>query len=109
MTGSFLLMSAMVKPENNLNTFKEICQTSKQIEFSTIAACCYNSQYGKLLPDAFYIHLSALHTLDVQLQQYESLARSVAPQAELATIVKFSTNKPKVSYLFYPDFDTDPH
>ncbi|GCL36502.1 hypothetical protein SR1949_16060 [Sphaerospermopsis reniformis] len=102
-------MSAMVKPENNLNTFKEICQTSKQIEFSTIAACCYNSQYGKLLPDAFYIHLSALHTLDVQLQQYESLARSVAPQAELATIVKFSTNKPKVSYLFYPDFDTDPH
>lgn len=99
----------MVKPENNLNTFKEICQTSKQIEFSTIAACCYNSKYGKLLPDAFYIHLSALHTLDIQLQQYESLARSVAPQAELATIVKFSTNKPKVSYLFYPDFDTDAH
>nr|WP_246605380.1 DNA phosphorothioation-associated putative methyltransferase [Sphaerospermopsis torques-reginae] len=109
MTGSFLLMSAMVKPENNLNTFKELCQTSKQIEFSTIAACCYNSKYGKLLPDAFYIHLSALHTLDIQLQQYESLARSVAPQAELATIVKFSTNKPKVSYLFYPDFDTDAH
>ncbi|QYX34234.1 DNA phosphorothioation-associated putative methyltransferase [Sphaerospermopsis torques-reginae] len=99
----------MVKPENNLNTFKELCQTSKQIEFSTIAACCYNSKYGKLLPDAFYIHLSALHTLDIQLQQYESLARSVAPQAELATIVKFSTNKPKVSYLFYPDFDTDAH
>jgi DNA phosphorothioation-associated putative methyltransferase len=102
-------MSAMPQSNNSLNTFEEICPTPEQISLSAIATCCYNSQYGKLLPDAFYIHLSALHTLDIQLQQYESLARSVAPQAEKATLVKFSTNKLKISYLFYPDFDTDPH
>jgi DNA phosphorothioation-associated putative methyltransferase len=26
-----------------------------------------------------------------------------------ATLVKFQTNVPKISYLFYPDFDIDPH
>ncbi|TAF06531.1 MAG: DNA phosphorothioation-associated putative methyltransferase [Nostocales cyanobacterium] len=99
----------MVKSDNSLNNLEEICPTLEPIEISAIAAYCYNSQYGKLLPDAFYIHILALHTLDIQLQQYESLARSVAPQAEKATLVKFSTNKLKISYLFYPDFDTDPH
>ncbi|MFM2064772.1 MAG: hypothetical protein RLZZ507_4443 [Cyanobacteriota bacterium] len=99
----------MVESDNSLNNLEEICSTLEQMEISAIANCCYNSQYGKLLPDAFYIHILALHTLDIQLQQYESLARSVAPQAEKATLVKFSTNKHKISYLFYPDFDTDPH
>lgn len=99
----------MVESDNSLNILKAIFPHSEQISLSAIASCCYNSLYGKLLPDAFYIHLSALHTLDIQLQQYENLARSIAPQAELATIVKFSTNKPRISYLFYPDFDTDPH
>ncbi|MEA5579449.1 DNA phosphorothioation-associated putative methyltransferase [Anabaena sp. UHCC 0451] len=99
----------MVKSDNSLNNLEEICSTPELIEISAIAAYCYNSQYGKLLPDAFYIHILELHTLDIQLQQYESLARSVAPQTEKATLVKFSTNKLKISYLFYPDFDTDPH
>ena len=28
---------------------------------------------------------------------------------EGATLIKFHTDKPKISYLFYPDFDTEPH
>ncbi|AFZ56174.1 DNA phosphorothioation-associated putative methyltransferase [Anabaena cylindrica FACHB-243] len=99
----------MVKPENNWNTLEETCLTPEQISLSSIAAYCYNSQFGKLLPDAFYIHILALYSLDTRLQEYESRARSAAPQLEKATLVKFSTNKPKISYLFYPDFDTDPH
>ncbi|WP_413176126.1 DNA phosphorothioation-associated putative methyltransferase [Anabaena azotica] len=99
----------MVKSDNSLNTLGEICLPSEQIEVSSIAAYCYNSQFGKLLPDAFYIHILALHTLDIHLQEYENRARSAAPEVERATLVKFSTSKPKISYLFYPDFDTDPH
>ncbi|WP_353931728.1 DNA phosphorothioation-associated putative methyltransferase [Okeanomitos corallinicola TIOX110] len=102
-------MSAIVKPNDSLNNLEEIFPTPDQISLSAIAARCYSSQYGKLLPDAFYIHILAIHTLDIQLQHYESIARSLAPQSEKATIVKFSTSKPKISYLFYPDFDIDPH
>ncbi|MTJ06404.1 DNA phosphorothioation-associated putative methyltransferase [Anabaena sp. UHCC 0204] len=79
------------------------------IDISNIIKCCQNNVVGKMLPDAFYIHILALHTLDPWLQEYESRARIAVPQAQAATLVKFSTNKPKISYLFYPDFDTDPH
>ncbi|MEC4813896.1 MAG: DNA phosphorothioation-associated putative methyltransferase [Scytonema sp. PMC 1069.18] len=77
--------------------------------FKAIAACCQRSEVGKLLPEALYVHVSALHALDPLLQQYESRARSASPQLNQANLVKFSTSKPKISYLFYPDFDTDPH
>jgi DNA phosphorothioation-associated putative methyltransferase len=97
----------MLEPDNSLNTVEK---TDLTPEFITqIAFCCQNSHIGKLLPDAFYIHILALHSLDPLLQEYEHRARSVTPKAQAATLVKFSTNKPKISYLFYPDFDTDPH
>lgn len=78
-------------------------------ELSAIAELCQHSLVGKRLPNTFYIHVSALSTLDPLLQRYESLARLAAPQLEEPTLVKFSTDKLKISYLFYPDFDTDPH
>jgi hypothetical protein len=82
---------------------------SEQIEVSAItslssrrsgnpagmAAYCYNSQFGKLLPDAFYIDILALHTLDIYLQKYENRARSTVPQGEKATLVKFTTLNPR--------------
>ena len=77
-------------------------------KLSEIAQACRRSAVGKNLPDAFYVHVSALHSLEELLQAYESLARSTT-QIKDATIVKFSTTKPKISYLFYPDFDSDPH
>lgn len=78
-------------------------------ELSIIAQACKNSPVGKLLPDAFYIHISALNALEPLLQEYESLARSAYLQSDTQTIVKFNTKKPAISYLFYPDFDIDAH
>ena len=77
-------------------------------EFRAIATACQHSQVGKLLPDALYVHMSALSTLDPLLQAYENEARQIAA-FEGATLVKFSLSKPSLSYLVYPDFDTDPH
>ena len=74
-----------------------------------IVKLCQQSQVGKMLPDALYVHVSALPGLDSALQEEEKLARRVASQAKNATIVKFSFNKRQVSYLFYPSFDTEPH
>jgi DNA phosphorothioation-associated putative methyltransferase len=78
-------------------------------EFSTITTACQRSQVGKLLPDALYVHISALKALDPLLQAYESSARLLIPSAEAATLVKFNVEKPSLSYLVYPEFDSDPH
>ena len=104
----------MASSDNSFNTIQATCDTSEpqlsnRYDLSIIARACKRSPVGKNLPDAFYVHVWALHALEDLLQQYESRARSATTQAQNATIVKFSTSKPKISYLFYPDFDTDPH
>lgn len=78
-------------------------------EFSAIAPTCQRSKVGKRLPDALYVHSSALSALDPLLQRYENQARQLANLTEAPTLVKFSTEKSSLSYLFYPDFDLDPH
>ena len=77
-------------------------------EFQAIARCCQRSAIGKLLPNALYVHASALASLDPLLQQYEQSARRWLGSAPF-TLVKFQLDQPKISYLFYPNFDTDPH
>ncbi|MDJ0508254.1 MAG: DNA phosphorothioation-associated putative methyltransferase [Crocosphaera sp.] len=76
--------------------------------FKEIIYCCKKSSIGKQLPTALYVHVSALDVLDLRLQEYEKNAR-LTEEIEDATIIKFSTDKPLVSYLFYPEFDHDPH
>ena len=78
-------------------------------DFDAIASTCQCSQVGKLLPDALYVHTSALLALGPILQDYEKEARQIAASSEVATLVKFNTKKPSISYLVYPDFDAEPH
>ncbi len=77
--------------------------------FSAIAALCQRSPVGKLLPEALYVHVSALPALDPMLQSYEQQARQIAAPPATVTLVKFNLKKPSLSYLVYPDFDSDPH
>jgi DNA phosphorothioation-associated putative methyltransferase len=79
------------------------------IPHATFAKLCQSSPVGKRLPDALYVHHSALSHLDPQLQHLEQSARQHLPSPNGFTLVKFSLNQPKLSYLTYPDFDTDPH
>ena len=76
--------------------------------FKEIIYCCKKSAIGKQLPTALYVHVSAIDALDVRLQEYEKKAR-LTEDIKGATIIKFSTDKPIISYLFYPQFDHDPH
>jgi DNA phosphorothioation-associated putative methyltransferase len=78
-------------------------------ELSVISKCCQQSTLGKLLPLAFYIHCFALKYLDPQLQAYETLARQQFQSEPNFTLIKFHLEQFKLSYLSYPDFDTDPH
>ncbi|MGF1589093.1 MAG: DNA phosphorothioation-associated putative methyltransferase [Pleurocapsa sp.] len=78
-------------------------------KFSTIVSSCQKSTVGKHLPSALYVHSDALLNLDSVLRDYESQARKLVKNLNRATIIKLATDRPKVSYLYYPDFDRDPH
>ncbi len=78
-------------------------------KFSTIVSSCKKSTVGKHLPSALYVHSDALSKLDSVLRDYETQARKLVKNLDRATIVKLATDRPKVSYLYYPDFDRDPH
>lgn len=78
-------------------------------DFGAIATACQCSKVGKRLPNALYVHTSAIGALDPLLQTYEQRARELASYPENITLIKFSLEKPCISYLFYPEFDRDPH
>ncbi|WP_293149721.1 MULTISPECIES: DNA phosphorothioation-associated putative methyltransferase [unclassified Microcoleus] len=96
-------VNAVPCPPEEINKFSVDSLVTK------IARCCRESKIGKKLPTAFYVHVSALSALNPVLVIYENCARRHLENIDEATLVKFSLNQPKISYLFYPDFDTDAH
>ncbi|NHC36877.1 DNA phosphorothioation-associated putative methyltransferase [Scytonema millei] len=95
-------------------SYQEACEVADNKLFSlgkpgVIAKICQQSKIGKRLPTALYVHVSAIEELDPLLRIYEGCASRTIGRLEDATLVKFCTDKPKISYLFYPDFDPNPH
>ena len=68
-----------------------------------------DSPFGKLTPEALYVHASGLQLLPPVLRVYQGAARALTGNVDDVTIVKMHRQKPQVSFLAYPDFDTDPH
>jgi DNA phosphorothioation-associated putative methyltransferase len=62
-----------------------------------------------LLPNALYVHRTALESLNPLLRVYEGCARAYLGQIDGANLIKLHRHSGKVSYLVYPDFETDPH
>lgn len=96
------------------DSYRQACETADAMLFSlgkqsTLAECCRASRLGKFVGNALYVHVSALDLLDPLLRLYEGCASRTFGQMENATLIKFRADMPKVSYLFYPNFDTDPH
>lgn len=79
-----------------VNNFIEICGIAKE------------SKIGKHLPNNLYVHISALIFLDNILQEYEKSARELINNSDF-DLVKFNLEEQKISYLFYPDFNSNPH
>ncbi len=74
-----------------------------------VEAACQESRVGKLTPSALYVHESALASLPPVLRVYEGCARTHVGSVEGANVIKLYRQRSQVSYLAYPDFDTDPH
>jgi DNA phosphorothioation-associated putative methyltransferase len=95
-------------------THRRACELADALLFSAgrpevIRDACRQSTVGKKTPDALYIHASALSFLPSILRVYEGCARAYIGVVEGANVIKLHLGKPQVSYLYYPDFDTDPH
>jgi DNA phosphorothioation-associated putative methyltransferase len=74
-----------------------------------IDSVCQQAKQGKLLPEALYVHVAGINMLPPELRVVEGCARVLAGRVEGATLVKFSRREPKITYLLYPEFDSDPH
>jgi DNA phosphorothioation-associated putative methyltransferase len=95
-------------------SYDEACEVADRLLFKigepgVIKQACHQSKIGKLLPAALYVHISALTELDPKLRLYEGCASRNIGGMEDANIIKFHTDKPCISYLYYPDFDTVAH
>jgi DNA phosphorothioation-associated putative methyltransferase len=95
-------------------SYTRACETADELLFSlgqpgVIAEACRTSRIGKFVGNALYVHISALGVLAPLLRLYEGCASRAFGRLDEATIIKFRADKPKISYLYYPDFDTDPH
>ncbi len=55
------------------------------------------------------MHIDYIADLPPLLRVYEGAARVVSGNVDDATLVKLHRQKPQVSFLVYPTFETDPH
>jgi DNA phosphorothioation-associated putative methyltransferase len=95
-------------------TYSKACSQADALLFQAgdaaqIDVACKRSSIGKLLPNALYIHQSALPSLEPVLRVYEGCARAYLGDIENANIIKLHRFSGKASYLVYPNFETDPH
>lgn len=95
-------------------SYKAACEQADRLLFSagdldTVTGQANASLVGKRTPSALYVHETALDDLAPVLRVYEGCARWLSGDIPDANLVKLGTDKPKVSYLSYPDFDDDPH
>lgn len=95
-------------------TYARACEHADTVLFQAgkadlIDAACKSSMTGKLLPDALYVHRDSLAYLAPLLRVYEGCGRAFLGEIEGANLIKIHRYSGKVSYLLYPDFETDPH
>jgi DNA phosphorothioation-associated putative methyltransferase len=96
------------------SNYTNACAAADKMLFSlgqpgVIANASKANPVGKLVGSALYVHLSAIDQLDPILRLYEGVASRTFGRPDEATLVKFRSDKPKVSWLHYPEFDSDPH
>lgn len=94
--------------------YKRACEQADELLFQagdpeSIDEACKRSKVGKLLPNALYIHESALESLEPLLRVYEGCARAYIGEIEDTNLIKLHRFSGKLSYLAYPDFESDPH
>jgi DNA phosphorothioation-associated putative methyltransferase len=95
-------------------TYNKACAEADGLLFmagdsAAIDEACKRSTIGKLLPDDLYVHRDALDGLEPLLRIYEGCGRTYLGEVDGGNIIKIHRRSGKLSYLVYPEFETDPH
>lgn len=95
-------------------SYKAACEQADELLFSIanhdiLRRAATASPIGKRTPDAIYVHIDAIDLLPTVLRVFLGAADMLIGTVPDATLVKAHFDKPRVSYLVYPDFNADPH
>ena len=95
-------------------SYKSGCAEADALLFSAgdqdaVDRACRAASVGKLLPEALYVHHTAVEHLPPVLRVYEGCGRQLAGAVEGLTLVKLFRRRARVSYLAYEDFDRVAH
>lgn len=95
-------------------SYKRACEEADDLLFSlgnmgVVDQACRKAPVGKQTTPALYIHLSGLSSLPPVLRVYEGCARAYVGTVEEANVIKLHRDEPRISYLSYPTFESDPH
>jgi DNA phosphorothioation-associated putative methyltransferase len=95
-------------------SYTRACRLADELLFragnaEAVDEACRRSAVGKLLPNALYVHRSALDSLEPLLRVYEGCGQAYLGEVEGANVIKLHRFSGKISYLVYPEFDSDPH
>ena len=96
------------------STYRSACEQADVAllavgDMTRVRRAAQRSPVGKVTPSAIYVHESVLDGLPPLLRLYEGCARRYIGRVEEANLVKLHTTEPMISYLSYPEFESDPH
>lgn len=95
-------------------SYTEACQRADRLLFKLrddayLRRAMNGSIAGKFTATALYVHRRALHRVPTVLRLYEQCASIAAGRPGEWSVVKLRHQGRGVSWLDYPEFDTDPH
>ncbi len=98
----------------HFGSYKHACERADELLYSMaddtrMDESLRSIPFGKVLPDAVYVHAEYLQDLPPLVRVYEGAGRALLGSVEDTTIVKLSRRERRVSYLSYPRFERDPH
>ncbi|MGR6913605.1 DNA phosphorothioation-associated putative methyltransferase [[Actinomadura] parvosata] len=111
---SSLPLTVQLNVRSFFSSYAEACRRADRLllklrDDGYIRRAMTGSVAGKSTPTAFYIHRRAIHRMPVVLRLYEHCASIAAGRPADWTVAKLRHQGRGVSWLDYPDFDTDPH
>ena len=94
-------------------SYRAACAVADELLYSIadvalLDVACRDTPFGKLTPEALYVHTSAVAQLPPLLRVYVGAAETIIGNVDDATIVKLHRQKPQVSFLIYPDIRPRP-
>jgi len=98
----------------HFGNYKSACAQADALLYSLaderqVGAALQAVPFGKVLPDAVYLHADYFDRMPPLVRVYEGAARALVGSVQDATVIKLSRLERRVSYLAYPTFEKVAH